>query len=181
MSHSQTFKVVFLAFCCLILTACTTQYPNQNPTGKMFPEVSGNSLAKEAVQMPKHFLGEPTALLLGYVQNAQFDIDRWLIGLDMTQTQVNFYELPAIAGMFPRMFETQIDNGMRKGIPKELWKGVITLYDDGEALQEFTGNMNPNNARVMLLDAKGKIVYFYDRGFSVAALNDLRSELEKLK
>jgi hypothetical protein len=107
------------------------------------------------------------------VQNTQFDIDRWLIGLDMKEVDVVAYELPAIAGMFPRMFSTKIDDGMRRGIPKELWGGVITIYKDGEKVQEFTGNENPNNARVMLLDAQGKIVYFYDRGFSVKALNEL--------
>ena len=71
--------------------------------------------------MPEHFKGKQTLLLIGYVQDSQFDIDRWLIGLDMTKTKVDVYELPTIAGMAPRMFQTFIDNGMRRGIPKELW------------------------------------------------------------
>ncbi|MFT5294627.1 MAG: hypothetical protein ACI9YH_000633, partial [Colwellia sp.] len=57
-------------------------------------------------------------MLVGYKQNSQFDIDRWLIGLDMTETKVDAYEIPTIQGLFPRMFSTLIDNGMRKGIPK---------------------------------------------------------------
>jgi cytochrome oxidase Cu insertion factor (SCO1/SenC/PrrC family) len=77
--------------------------------------------------------------------------------------------------MAPRMFSTFIDEGMRKGIPKELWKGVITVYEDGDKIQRYTGNQNPNNARVMLLDAEGKILYFYDRGFSVDALKSVRN------
>ncbi|MFB1016368.1 MAG: hypothetical protein QMC51_12040, partial [Alteromonadaceae bacterium] len=107
-------------------------------------------------------------------QNSQFDIDRWLIGLDMTATDVDVYEIPTIQGLFPRMFNTMIDNGMRKGIPKALWKGVITVYEDGEKIQAFTGNEKPNNARVLLLDENGVILYFYDQGFSVNALNELR-------
>ena len=66
---------------------------------------------------------------------------------------------------------------MRKGIPKELWKGVITVYEDGEKIQQFTGNENPNNARVILINKKGTIIYFYDEGFSVAALNNLKNNL----
>jgi cytochrome oxidase Cu insertion factor (SCO1/SenC/PrrC family) len=81
--------------------------------------------------------------------------------------------------MLPRMFKTFIDSGMRKGIPKQLWKGVVTVYADGDKVQRFTGNQNPNNARVMLLDKAGRIVYFYDQGFSVEALNQLRENLEK--
>ena len=79
--------------------------------------------------------------------------------------------------MFPRMFSTYIDNGMRSGIPKPLWKGVITIYADGDKVQQFTGNERPNNARVALIDKQGKILFFYDKGFAVAALNQLREIL----
>jgi hypothetical protein len=59
-----------------------------------------------------------------------------------------------------------------------LWKGVVTVYEDGDKIQRFTGNLNPNNARVMLLNKQGDIVYFYDKGFSVEALNEVREALE---
>ena len=159
------------------ITGCSTTYENRSPLGETFPSVTGTALTEKAMAMPEDFPQEKVLLLLGYVQDAQFDIDRWLIGLDMTKTKVVAYELPAIAGMFPRMFQTQIDNGMRRGIPKELWGGVITLYEDGETIQRLTGNENPNNARVLLLNEQREIIYFYDRGFSVAALNEVRNML----
>lgn len=160
-----------------LVSACSTTHENRNPLNTKFPEVSGQSLAKEKISMPDHFSGNTIVLLLGYVQNAQFDIDRWLIGLDMTKTVVDVYELPTIQGMLPRFFSTKIDSGMRKGIPKELWKGVITVYKDGDRLQAYTGNENPNNARVVVLDENANVIYFYDRGFSVSALNGLRAVL----
>ena len=168
---------LFITTLFLFLSGCASTYPNQDPTGQQFPTVSGQSLEKEDINMPAYFSGRQTLLLVGYVQDSQFDIDRWLIGLDMTRTRVDVYELPTIAGMAPRMFKTFIDDGMRRGIPKELWKGVITIYEGGDTVQEMTGNQNPNNARVMLLDPMGKIIYFYDRGFSVAALNEVRSKI----
>jgi len=116
--------------------------------------------------------------LIGYRQNAQFDIDRWLIGLDMTQTKVNVFEIPAIQGFFPGLFSNQIDEGMRRGIPDELWSIVITVYKDGDTIQQFTGNEKPNNARVVLLDEAGKVIHFYDRGFSVSALNSVIDALK---
>ena len=161
----------------LFLTACSTQYPNQQPVGKQFPSITGQSLEQQQFRIPQDFSGRSILLLIGYKQDSQFDIDRWLIGLDMTQTRIDAIELPTIQGMFPRMFKSQIDNGMRAGIPKELWKGVITVYQDGDRVQAFTGNQNPNNARVVLLDGQGRIIYFYDRGFSVDALNELRATL----
>ena len=159
------------------LVGCSAQYANRNPVGEAFPEVSGESLEQTKHEIPGAFAGRTVLLLIGYKQDAQFDIDRWLIGLDMTDTQVEVYELPTIQGMVPRMFSSQIDDGMRAGIPKELWRGVITIYADGEVIQKFTGNQNPNNARCVLLDHEGTVICFYDRGFSVYALNALRSAL----
>ncbi|XQW84745.1 hypothetical protein ACOYR1_16690 [Thalassotalea piscium] len=156
---------------------CSQQYRNQSVIGQTFPSVSGQSLEKNKINIPEHFKDKFTLLLIGYKQNSQFDIDRWLIGLDMTNTQVAVYELPTIQGLFPRMFSTLIDNGMRAGIPKALWNGVITVYQDGDKIQSFTGNEAPNNARVILLDKAGKVLYFYDDGFSVSALNQLRERL----
>jgi hypothetical protein len=162
----------------LWLSACATyDYPGQVILGEKMVSATGQSLAGESVTIPDDFAGQKTLLLLGYVQDSQFDIDRWLIGLDMTQTRIDVYEIPTIKGMFPRMFSTKIDDGMRKGIPKSLWKGVITVYQDGDKVQRLTGNMSPNNARVLLLNEQGEIVYFYDQGFSVDALNQVRENL----
>ena len=176
----RIYKTMIISIALLVLSimlGCTTKYPNQKPIGEKFPEVTGQSLANKVVKFPEHVYGKNVVLLLGYIQNSQFDIDRWLIGLDMTKTQVEVFELPTIQGMLPRFFKTQIDEGMKKGIPKELWSGVVTIYQDGERMQAFTGNINSNNARVILLNKKGKIEYFYDEGFSVTALNSLRERL----
>jgi len=168
-------RLFSLLFVILSISACSTTYENREVDGDILPIMLGQTLEKESVEIPTMFKSPLTLLLVGYKQDTQFDIDRWLIGLDMTKTKVDAYEIPAIQGMFPRMFKTQINNGMRAGIPKELWKGVITLYQDGEAMQAFTGNENANNARVILINEQGKVMYFYDRGFSVSALNALRS------
>ena len=169
--------IISLIFSIILFMGCATTYTNKNPVGEVFPNTSGQTLEENEVEIPEFFKGSKVVLLLGYKMDSQFDIDRWLIGLDMTKTEVKVYELPTIQGLFPRMFKTFIDEGMRSGIPKELWGGVITIYADGDRIQEFTGNENPNNARVILLDENGNILYFHDRGFSVQELNKLRDQL----
>lgn len=172
-------KNIIIILISIMLFGCSTTYVNRNPVGENFPLVNGQTLTEEERELPTYFKESYVVLLLGYKQDSQFDIDRWLIGLDMTQTKIKAYEIPTIQGLFPRMFQSAIDNGMRKGIPKELWGGVITIYGDGAAVQEFTGNENPNNARVLLLDQQGKVIYSHDRGFSVSALNELRDKIIK--
>ena len=172
-------KIITLILILFGLIGCSTTYVNRNPVGEYFPTVNGQTLTEEERELPTYFKGSYVVLLLGYEQDSQFDIDRWLIGLDMTETKIKAYEIPTIQGLLPRMFKSSIDNGMRKGIPKELWGGVITIYGDGATVQEFTGNENPNNARVLLLHNTGKVIYFHDRGFSVQALNELRDKISE--
>lgn len=68
---------------------------------------------------------------------------------------------------------------MRVGIPDEIWGGVITIYKDGEIIQGFTGNENPRNTRIVLIDERGIVIFFHDSGFSIKALNELISSLKK--
>lgn len=178
---SKTVMTSLVVSLCVLLSACSSPIPNRNPSGEIFPSVKGQTLEKEPVALPDHFQGQPTVILLGYIQRSQFDIDRWLIGLDMRQVQVDFYEVPTVRGWFPSIIQSAIDNGMRKGIPQEIWRNVITVYDDAEKIQQFTGNVNAGNARVMVLDGKGQVRYFYDRGFSTIALNEVISTLAELK
>jgi hypothetical protein len=169
-----------LTFALLLATGCTTTYTNRQIVGETFPTVQGEALDKKEKELPKDIKGKTTLLLVAYVQNTQFDVDRWLLGLEMSKTKVSAIEVPAIQGMFPRMFSGYIDEGMRKGIPKELWGGVVTVYRDGDKLQKFTGNENPSNTRVVLVDANGVIKYFSDDGFSVGNLTKLRTTIESL-
>ena len=178
---TRTFALSFSLIVTLFLSACSQTYINQQPIGKVFPNVEGEGLDERVHQLPDYFSDKTTVLLLGYKQESQFDIDRWLIGLDMTGTQADVYELPTIQGWLPRQIKGVINEGMRKGIPEELWSIVITVYEDGETLQAFTGNEKPINARVIVLDKTGKVQFFHDRGFSVGSLKELNAQVKKLQ
>lgn len=158
----------------LLLSGCSTTYKNQNVLKQQFPSVSGKNLEKTFVQLPNHFAGAHTILLLGYKQNSQFDIDRWILGLTDSGVQTKVYEIPTVVGMVPELISGKIDNGMRSGIPKELWVDVITLYgNDAKNVAQFTGNEGGLNSRVILLNPKGKIIFFHDKGYAVNYLKKL--------
>ncbi|MDT0593277.1 hypothetical protein [Glaciecola petra] len=161
--------IAFLAGC------ASYDYPGEVELGAPLISFTGQSLEGETINIPNDLAGEKTILIFGYVQDSQFDIDRWLIGLDMLEIAAPVYEVPTIKGMAPRMFSTTIDNGMRRGIPKELWKGVVTVYADGDRVQQYTGNTNPNNSRIIVINEQGAVVYFYDRGFQVSALKEVHA------
>jgi hypothetical protein len=169
-----------LAAAVLTLSCCSTSYPRRDPTGEVFPPVVGTSLAGEEVTLPAVGRGAPLLLLIGFEQNAQFDLDRWLLGLSEAEVAVRAYEVPTIPGMVPGMVSGFIDGGMRRGIPEEDWGGVVTVYGDAATVAQFVGNEDGLTGRVVLLDAEGRVVFFHDRGYSVGALQSLRDALARL-
>ena len=158
---------IALALFAFSQTACSSPYPNQNPVGQTFPTVTGESLEEVKTTLPDEFAGEPAILLIGYKQRAQFDIDRWIMGLIQARTEARIVEVPTIPGLVPSMASGWIDDGMRAGIPKEDWSAVVTLYGDAaKPVAKLTGTESGNNARVLLLDKQGEIVWFWDQGYS---------------
>lgn len=165
----------------LSLGACRTVYPNRVPVGEPLPTVSGQSLAGEAHTLPVAVAGAPAVLILGFVQDAQFDADRWFLGLLQAKLPVRILEVPTARGLVPSVIRGTIDSGMRSGIPSEDWAVVWTVYGAGaDLLQRFTGNEAPRNVRVLLLDAAGTVRWFHDRGYSASKLLELGDALQAL-
>lgn len=163
---------LLIAAAALLLTACRSTVANRSPVGEVFPEVTGTALSGETVTLPEA-LKKPAVVLIGYVQDAQFDIDRWLLGLAQLKTPIDLRELPTIRGFLPGMFAETIDSGMRSGIPEEDWGTIVTIYDDADPIVQLTGNTRPRNARVALIGAENRIVWFHDRGYSAKAVMEL--------
>jgi len=163
----------------LALSGCRSTYPRRDPVGERFPSVVGTALSGEDVRIPEDFAGSPALLIVGFEQESQFDLDRWLLGLSQAgvATDVVVREVPTIPGMGPRMFSGFIDAGMRSGIPAEDWGAVVTVYGDADRITRFLGNEVPLPGRVVLLDRTGNVVFFHDDGYSVKTLQRLRDAL----
>ncbi len=167
-AQKPLFRSAYVALVPLLalLTACSSVPPNRNPVGEWFPTVRGESLDGDEYTLPDDLRGDMTLLLIGYVQKAQFDADRWMLGLLQAEVPVRVREVPAIDSRIASLFANSIDGGMRSGIPSEDWGSVITVYGDAGKIARFTGREKPRNMRVVLLDAEGRVVWFHDRGYS---------------
>jgi hypothetical protein len=155
-----------------VLSSCHSAVANRDVLGRSFPAVVGEALSGERIELPGR--AKASVLLVGYAQEAQFDADRWIFGLLQAKPDASIVELPTIPGLFPRLASGWIDSGMRSGIPSEDWSSVVTVYGPGaRTIVDFTGNEQPRNIRVLLLDAEGRVRWFHDRGFSAAKLLEL--------
>lgn len=164
-----------------LFASCSSPAPRGVSLGEVFPTVTGESLAGDEVTFPDDVTGEPAVLIVAYVQDAQFDVDRWLLGLAQLDTPASIHEVPTIDGWLPTMFGGFIDDGMRRGIPEEDWRAVVTVYgDDAELITSWTGTDRPRNARVLLLDPDGRVAWFDDRGFSAGLASDLDATARRM-
>ena len=161
--------------------SCQTRIPRRDPSGEVFPQVSGRSLSGTPLTLPDDVAGAPILLLVGYVQDAQFDADRWALGLLQAGAELRFLELPTIPGLVPGMLSNSIDSGMRRGIPSEDEGLVVTVYgQQARKIERFTGSELPRNMRALLLDAEGRVVWFHDEGYSPRELLELIAAAEAL-
>ncbi len=167
----------------VLVGGCTVSEVNRNPIGETFPTVTGESLNGNTVEIPLALIGEPSILMVGYIQQTQFDLDRWILGLVQAGAKIKILEVPAIPASFPSIFlRGTIDNGMRKGIPSEDWGTVVTLYgSDAWKISKFTGTENPRNGRILLLDKNGVVRWFWDQGYSATRVSQLVDESKKLE
>lgn len=157
----------------LSAVACTSTIPRQNPVGTAFPAIQATDLAGAERSFPAEFAGSPALVILGYVQKAQFDVDRWLLGLAQADRGLAVVEMPAARGLVPRIISGTIDGGMRSGIPEEDWRSVVTVYKQADTLANWTGTEDARNARVVLLDGEGQVIWFHDRGYSAGKLLEM--------
>jgi hypothetical protein len=170
----------FLSTSLILLLAGCSSYPARDPAGELFPSVVGESLDGKRVALPKDLSGRPAILLVAYKQKTQFDVDRWVLGLLQARIDVAILEIPTIRGWAPRLFAAGIDEGMREGIPPPEWGSVVTVYGDASRIAAFTGD-DGRNARVLLLDAEGRVVFFHDEGYSPATLLRLAEAADRLR
>jgi hypothetical protein len=169
----------FILFSFLFLLSCAQTFVDKSSVGEKFPNVSAKKLTGETIIVPDVFFGERHLIIVGYRQNAQFDIDRWLIGINQLGLKVAITEMPTISGMIPGLISSQIDEGMKKGIPSSDWASVATVYEDADKIVNFLGNEKPNSAYLVLLDKSGNVVWKYKDGFSVTSLNELAKVLDQ--
>ena len=167
------------------LPGCSSTITNRDPVGEVFPSVEGSSLEDVDVRLPESLAGRPAVVLIGYQRRAQFDLDRWLMGLMQAgvgdSVDAHLLEVPTIPSLAATFASGWIDDGMRAGIPEEDWGAVVTLYGGAaEPVAEMTGTENGNLTRVVVLDREGTVVWFDDGGYSARKALEVASVVRGL-
>jgi len=127
-----------------------------------FPNVSGNDLLKNIVNLPEDLSSGLNVLIVAFQRWHQGLVDSWVPFLNHMVEQYadfDYYELPTIRKMnwLSRGF---IDNGMRAGIPsRETRRRTITLYIDKEPFKDTLRIPDESDIHLFLVTSEGEILW----------------------
>lgn len=129
---------------------------------KKFPEVKGDNLNGQTIEIPSQLKGEFNVLLVPFQMWQQDLVNSWIPFLEHlmeNNPQFDYYELPTIRRMnfFARRI---IDGGMRGGIPSRDTRGrTVTLYIDKAPFKTALGIPNESTLYLYLVNRQGTILW----------------------
>ncbi len=158
-----------------------TQKDSLEVTGMKFPEIKATSLAGSEVTLPDSAEGYVTLVAIAFERQAQGILDSWLAPFSENfgdTTGATFYEVPMIEGFWGKMFSKTIDDGMRRGIPEEKHKNVVTYYGDTGEYRRILSMDDKSLGYVFLLDRDGFIRW---RGQGFATVEGIKEMIDAIK
>ena len=150
--------------------------------GERLPPLRGKTLSGNSVVLPQAAAGRVALLLLGFTYESRFAVEAWAkrfrndFGSDR---RVTFYEVPMIGGL-ARLGKWFIDDGMRRGTPKDDYEHVVTVYRDANSWKQRVHFGDPNAAYLLLLDREGKVAWRYQGAFDESAFRALSSKVSQV-
>ncbi len=120
--------------------------------------VASENLNEEDVKLPTDLPSERTLLILAFQREQQDNIDTWINGMALRQSNLPWLELPVIdnPGLLGRWF---INSGMRNGIPDtDMRSHVVSLYTDKAAFLSALGIVDEKYCYALVVDRSGRVL-----------------------
>lgn len=121
------------------------------------PVITAADLDGRPVSLPADLPADRSILLLGFAEEHQTGIDRWVAGLKLAARR-GWLELPVIdnPGAIGRWF---IQEGMRRGLPDPAVRArVISVYTDKAEFLGRIGVQDDKSVAVLVVDRSGRVL-----------------------
>ena len=145
-----------------------------------FPRLNARNLEGLDVKLPDAFDGDRNVVLVAFRREHQSLVDSWVPWLEervALEPEVKVFEVPVIGRMWAPM-RRFIDGGMAASIkvPRILQR-TLTVYGPVDALTEPLGITDRSTITVLLLDAKGSVLWSCTGGHTHSKATQLSSQL----
>ena len=162
--------------------AVRTALASEIQINERLPELRGEFLTGRPAVLPQAAAGRVALLLLGFTYQSRFAVEAWAGRFRAefhADPRVTFFEVPMIGGL-ARLGKWFIDDGMRRGTPKDDYEHVVTVYRDANSWKQRVHFGDPNAAYLLLLDRQGKVAWRYQGAFDESAFRALSSKVSEL-
>lgn len=124
------------------------------------PHVQTDTLSEHKITLPDAALGHPAIFNIGFSRAGGDSTQRW--GRELRKelsgnAGLNFFSV-AVLQDAPKMVRGMIRHGMRSSVPKNEQDTFVLIYDGEQIWKDFAGFSNPDEAYIVLVDAKGAVL-----------------------
>ena len=126
----------------------------------VMPTTSGETLSGKKIVLAEVVRGHRVVLVAGFSHDGGIACGDWMKAIhgDAALAGVDVYEIAMLEGA-PGIFRGVIKSGMRKGMSSAEQGHSVVLTQDDKLWEKFFEVSNGQVPQVMLLDAKGNVVW----------------------
>lgn len=139
------------------------------------PTTPGETLAGGKLEFPTALAGKPVVCIFGFSKEAGDKTKVWMSKLN--ESGVNAWSVAELEAA-PALVRGMIRSSMRKGTPQPLLERSVILTKDDKAWRQAVGSKNDKLPVVVVLDAKGQIVWTFEGVSNDESLRELKTKLE---
>jgi hypothetical protein len=175
MRHRSAFRFFRLAILFLAAFAVSAQ-------SESLPRLEGKTLSGKQIVLPDDARGKIALLVIGFTKNSSPATRAWGQRFKKDFGNDQRYSVYPIAVLedVPGFIRGMVTSGIRRGVPPGEQDRFVTLFQGQADLRRFVAYAGPDEAYLLLLDAKGEIQW---RGHGLfgeqdyAALHDAAKQL----
>lgn len=146
-----------------------------------FPRVTGSSLEKRKLELPRDFEGEVNLVIVAFAREQQHDADTWIAEakrLEKSDPTFHYYELPITSRSNP-LFRWWLDSAMRRLIDDPgARQRTITLYLDKKSFKNDLHISDERKIHVFLVKKDGTVFWQSEGPASGTKLEFMRIALK---
>jgi hypothetical protein len=151
MKHRSIFRfyrVVALSLAILVASA----------QGEMLPRLEGRSLSGKQIVLPDDAYGKIALLVIGFTKKSSQANRAWGQRFKKDFGNDGYVVYPvAVLEDVPEFIRGLVTSGIRRGVPPEDQVYFLTLFHGEADLKRFVAFSAPDEAYLLLLDARGEV------------------------
>jgi len=125
------------------------------------PSVHGTTFSDAKVDLPEALHGKVGILVVGFSQGSRDAVTTWgkKLATDYyDSTTVEYYEMPVLASV-PRLLRGFVEGRIKASVSDRGRPHFLPLLDDEAAWRSLVHYNNPDDAYILLVDARGEILW----------------------